>query len=84
MLSIPIILPLIRPLGPNLPHISFKHNPRIPLHNLLAILVMIHPLLAITRDDILTEETDGLVGNLTFAGALFDGLQEFHWIFGSA
>lgn len=45
---------------------------------------MIHSLLAIAVNDVLSEETDGFVGHLTFAGALFDGLEEFDRIFGAA
>jgi hypothetical protein len=45
---------------------------------------MIHPLLTITFNDIPAEETDGFVGYLAFAGALFDGLKVFDGVFGSA
>lgn len=45
---------------------------------------MIHAFLAITGDNVLTEETDGFDGDLTFAGALFDGLEIFYGVFGTA
>jgi hypothetical protein len=45
---------------------------------------MIHAFLAITGDNVLTEEADGFDGDLTFAGALFDGLEIFYGVFGTA
>ena len=81
---IPVILPRITKSRINLPHIPLQHNPPILLYHLLTIFVMIHPLLPVAVDDLLTEETDRLVGHLTFAGALFDGLEVFYWVFGAA
>jgi hypothetical protein len=45
---------------------------------------MIHPLLTVAFDDVAAEETYGFVGDLTFAGALFNGLEIFYWVFGTA
>ena len=80
----PIILFLILILRIHLTNIPLQHNLGILLHRLLTILIMIHPLLTITFDNITTEKTDGFVGNLTFTCALFDGLEVFDWIFCSA
>jgi hypothetical protein len=80
----PIILPLIRKIRINLPHIPLQYHSRILLHLLLTILIMIHPLLTVAFDDVAAEETYGFVGDLTFAGALFNGLEIFYWVFGTA
>ena len=45
---------------------------------------MIHPLLTVAFDDVSAKESNGFIRHLAFAGALFDGLEVFDWIFGSA
>lgn len=45
---------------------------------------MIHPLLTVAFDDVSAKESNGFVRHLAFAGALFDGLEVFDWVPGSA
>jgi hypothetical protein len=56
----------------------------IRLHRFLAILVMIDALGPIAFDDSLAQNLDSLHGHLTLTGSLFDSLEKFDWILGTA
>ena len=59
----------------DLTDVLLQHDPGVPFHGNLAILVVIHPLLAVAFDDVPSQEADGLVCHLPFACALLDGLE---------
>ena len=65
------MLVLISPIRLNLPNIILDDNFIISLSNSLAIIIMVDPLLAITVNHVLTQQTNCFVCYLTFSCALF-------------
>jgi len=59
----------------DLTDVLLQYDPCVPPHWNLAILVVIHPLLAVAFDHVPSQQADGLVRHLTFARALLDGLE---------
>lgn len=74
-------------LGPfrlQLAQIFFHNLIIVSLRNILAILVRVYALLAVAENHFLAQQPNRLVRDLTFAGALLDGLQIFYWILGTS
>ena len=79
-----VVLGLVLPVGMELSHVLLRDEIVVFLVDFLALDVVIDPALSVALDDVLPEQPDGLVRDLSLAGPLFGRQQELDGILGSA
>jgi len=67
-----------------LPQILLDNNIIVVFRNVVAVLVMVHALLAVACNHLLTQHSDRLVSDGTFPSTLFGGSQISDRILGTA
>lgn len=74
----------IFPVGMQLSMVFLIDNVAIILDLYLAVFIVIDSLIAVTFDNPLAQDFDGLDSNLPFTSSLFDGLKKLDRVFGAA
>jgi hypothetical protein len=73
----------VLPLGMELSHVLLRDEIEIFLVDFLAFRVMIDSGFSVALDDVLPEQTDRLVGDLSLSGTLFRRQQELDGVLGA-